>query len=676
MVGMLSATAEAPAGAPASAPRDGPRLPYLPGVDGLRAVAVVSVLLYHAEFSWMIGGYLGVEVFFVISGYLITSLLFAERSRTGGVKLGTFYIRRARRLLPALFVTLAGVMVLSLIFLPDQVASLRGDIVAAVGYATNWYFIVAQKSYFETATPSLIKHLWSLAIEEQFYLIWPLLFTGLLKLVGRKRLIALIVAGAALSSIWMAWLYAHLDASNPDALNRVYMGTDTRAAGLLIGAALALTWSPWRLGKSRTGKGAPLVLDVVGVAALGLLVYALYGLSEFSSSLYQGGFLKVSVLTAIVIAVVAHPAARLGRVLGCAPMRWIGLRSYGIYLYHFPIFVLIKPDPLIPNPNLYLYFVVRVAITMVVVELSYRYIEMPIRRGALGKAYASMKVARSQRPAGHRTRWALGTAGLAVMLIALSVLVVRAQPPSRADVVAVGASSPDDFGGALDVNGKPLPTADPNANDNEVASGDPNAGVPIGDPNAPPSSLDASTTAPGATDSTATATTVASTPPTAGGPPVTNPHGAIRCVGDSVMLGASPTIKAALGPESGVDAVVGRQVSVGIQIFQKWQQLGQIPDVIVVQLGNNGTFTDQQFDDIMTALKGVRRVIFVDVKVPRRWQDTNNTVIGNGVSRYPNTVLVDWYSASIDHPEYFWSDGMHLRPEGANAYANLILSKL
>jgi hypothetical protein len=299
---------------------------------------------------------------------------------------------------------------------------------------------------------------------------------------------------------------------------------------------------------------------------------------------------------------------------------------------------------------------------------------MPIRRGAIGRLITSLRLAKAQRPKAQRTRWGLVSALLVSLLVALSIVVVRAQPPSATTVLAAGSTdSNSDFGGALDVNGNPLPTADPNAgvDDNQVSADaagglgtDPGATTPASDPSTSAAAADTSVP-----DTTAAPTTIPS-------PPTTNPHGPVRLVGDSVMLGASSTLKSVLGPSSAVDAVVGRQVSVGVQIFQKWEQLGQIPDVIVVQLGNNGTFTDQQFDQIMQSLKTVRKVIFVNVKVPRRWEDTNNQVIENGVSRYSNTVLVDWFDASNDHPEYFWSDGMHLRPEGAQIYANLIASKL
>jgi peptidoglycan/LPS O-acetylase OafA/YrhL len=221
------------------------RLPYLPGLDGLRALAVIAVLLYHAELPWIPGGFLGVEVFFVISGYLITTLLLAEWRQRGRIDLKAFWLRRARRLLPALYLLLVVTLAYAVVFLPGEVAGLRGDAVAALGYVTNWYLVLGHESYFEAiGRPSLLKHLWSLAVEEQFYLLWPpvlALGLGVGATRWRERRVLLgALALAAASALLMALLY------RPEVdLSRVYFGSDTRAAGLLIGAALAFAWTPW-----------------------------------------------------------------------------------------------------------------------------------------------------------------------------------------------------------------------------------------------------------------------------------------------------------------------------------------------------------------------------------------------------------------------------------------------
>ena len=226
-----------------------PRLGYIPALDGLRALAVIGVLLYHGDVKWMPGGFLGVDVFFVISGYLITSLLLSDWREHLKIRFGNFYLRRARRLLPALFVMLGVVTLFSIFFLPDTLTELRGQNLAAIFYIENWYLIFHKVSYFVAAgRPSLLRHVWSLAVEEQFYLIWPLIFSLLLAWWGKQRgkLLLAILGGALASTVLMAVIYEpYTDPS------RVYFGTDTRASTMLIGAALAIIWTPWRLTATR-----------------------------------------------------------------------------------------------------------------------------------------------------------------------------------------------------------------------------------------------------------------------------------------------------------------------------------------------------------------------------------------------------------------------------------------
>ncbi len=425
-----------------AAPRNAPsgvsgRLPYLPGLDGLRALAVFSVLLYHGGYSWMVGGFLGVEVFFVISGYLITSLLLAEWRDDNHISLGRFWIRRARRLLPALFVLLVGVLLVGVIFLPDEVAGLRGDVLASVFYVNNWAYIFTDQSYFEVVgRPSLVAHLWSLAVEEQFYLLWPLLFVGGMKLLGRRWFPVLVVAGAIGSAVLMAALF---DPSGGDP-SRVYYGTDTRAAGLLFGCALAFVWAPWRL-RPTVGRGMTVAFDLIGVAALAVLVHMLIFTNEFSSSLYRGGFLRLDLVTLVVIAVIVHPAAHLGRWMGIAPLRWLGLRSYGIYLFHWPVFQLTRPglDVDLDGPAL---FALRLAITLALAELSYRFVELPIRKGALSRRWADLRGAGGYRKQALRRRWATALIGAFALIVPLAVVAALAERPAPPDYLAVGSTGP------------------------------------------------------------------------------------------------------------------------------------------------------------------------------------------------------------------------------------------
>jgi peptidoglycan/LPS O-acetylase OafA/YrhL len=407
-----------------------PRLPYRPGVDGLRTVAVAAVLLYHGGVPWTPGGFLGVDIFLVISGYLITSLLLAERRSTGSIALPRFWLRRARRLLPASLLVIAVCLLLGATVLRSQLGVLRGDGLASLLYVMNWHEVFSHRSYFEAfARPSLLRHFWSLSLEEQFYLIWPPVLLGVLAIARRGRIVIGLAVAAMASVVLMAVLFdPHADPS------RVYFGTDTRCVGLLVGALLAFAWDPARL-TTAVGPGAGNVLDAVGGAALALLLAVIWRTQEFSPWLYRGGFAVVAVLTAIVIAVLVHPAARLGAVLGWGPLRWLGLRSYGIYLWHWPVIALTRPD-IDVHMSRWILVPLQAAAAVGLAALSYRFVEQPVRRGT-ALPWLRSKLLALQPTA----RWLTtgGAAALAVGLLAF-VLLRPSLAPSRASAIP---GSPD-----------------------------------------------------------------------------------------------------------------------------------------------------------------------------------------------------------------------------------------
>ncbi|MBK9179377.1 MAG: acyltransferase [Acidimicrobiales bacterium] len=632
-------------------PHAGTRLPYLPGLDGLRALAVIAVLLYHADLTWIPGGFLGVEVFFVISGYLITSLLLAEWRDTGRIDLGQFWLRRARRLLPALFLVLAVTIAFSALFLRGELQGLRGDVLAALTYSTNWYLSFSGQSYFEAfGRPPLLQHLWSLAVEEQFYLLWPLLFTLGMTRLGRRRVFRLVLVGVAASTLLMAVLYS------PDRdPSRVYYGLDTRAAGLLIGVALAFLWSPWRL-KKPAGRAAPAVLDAIGLASLAGLVASLFLIGETSTFLYRGGFLVVSLLTAALIAVAVHPASRLTvTVLGVAFLRWVGVRSYGIYLWHWPIYQITRPELDVPISGVPL-LVFRLALTAIVAELSFRYVEIPVRQGALGRRLAAIRLARGLGRTRLVARTAWATTGAVAVVGLLGLALVRAPEPGLPDFLNAGANGPGLDRGNAD---KPVDVL-ASATTTTVAAVPPTTTVPTSAPAAGP-----------AGDPAATPTGPAPTAPPATTPPPP-PAPATVAVGDSVMLGAATALGQAFGGNIIVDAVVGRQASDGVAVLRARRDAGQLTGTVVVQLGNNGTFNDAQFDEMMQVLQGVPKVVVLNVRVTRGWESQVNQTVAAGASRYPNVVFLDWYNASAGRYDLFWDDDIHLRPEGAAYYAQLI----
>ena len=402
-------------------------LGYMPALDGLRALAVAAVVLYHLNVPQLPGGYLGVDVFFVVSGFLITALLLAELDRWGSVDLAAFWIRRARRLLPALFVVMGAVVAYAqFLAQPAQRAQLRGDGLATLLYYSNWRFIYAGESYFaQYGDPSPLRHTWSLAIEEQWYFVLPLLMTGLaaLGLFRRRALAVSFGAGAVLSAAWAAHLY------NPDVdPSRVYYGTDTRVQGLLTGACLAavLGHRAWgaraavpttpsqylKVGPWTVRLGGPLLIQHLAMLGAVILAAAMALLPESSSWLYQGGFLVVAIASAAIIMAIRGPGP-LTTLLSLPPLRWLGRISYGVYLWHWPIIVILSPERTgLQGITLGLF---RIAMTLGISELSYRFVELPVRRGRL-RALSARRVLRPRIVA-------------VVVPVALIVALVVATPP-------------------------------------------------------------------------------------------------------------------------------------------------------------------------------------------------------------------------------------------------------
>jgi peptidoglycan/LPS O-acetylase OafA/YrhL len=396
---------------------------YLPGLDGLRALAVAVVVAYHLDYGWAQGGLLGVGVFFTLSGYLITDILVGQWAARGRIKLVDFWMRRARRLLPALFVVLAVVTVW--VNAADRVfiRGFRGDVIASVFYVSNWWYIGQHSSYYARfAPPAPLDHLWSLAVEEQFYLVWPWVVLLLVWLAGQVRRrrrhltdglggLAGSVSGPGGGAPYLTWrsrlvlAVATLTLAAGSALlmtglyhpgydpTRVYEGTDTRAFGLLIGAALAIVWPTRRpaasgpvSGGATTDRTVPALgrwlLDVAGLAGLVVIAVLVWRTNEYSGFMFRSGLAVLSLATAAVVAAAVTPGSLLGRVLGCSPLRWLGVRSYGVYLWHYPLIVLTAAAGTAGGP-VSLARAVAVAVgTVAAAAVSWQFIEAPIRRGA------------------------------------------------------------------------------------------------------------------------------------------------------------------------------------------------------------------------------------------------------------------------------------------------------
>lgn len=633
-----------PAGTPSQGMRRGPVVPYVPGLDGLRALAVLAVVVYHANKQWLGGGFLGVEVFFVISGYLITLLLIAERERQGGVSLTSFWIRRARRLLPALFVLLIGTTVYCAMFDRDRLGMLRGDVVSGVLYVSNWFQVWTGSSYTSDFAFAPLRHLWSLAVEEQFYIVWPVVMYVVLRRLRSRTLPILglvFTAGAIGIAVYTAMTYRtgvidtfdktpeqymNIFGRNILRTDFLYLGTISRASGLFLGAALAAVWRPWAIRRGRAGSNANGldVLGVLGLVALGFMCWKFRDVVSVTDVgtqgydlLYRGGLFAVGIATLFAIATVTHPRSRLGKyVIGTPILVWIGKRSYGLYLYHWTIFQVYRESA---GTGLSIEeFAVLMFITLVVTELSYQFIETPIRTGTALQAY------RRWRQRGGRVG-----APIAVGLATLSVV------PVFSIASLVGARViPDDI------------TANLNENEDAVTS------------------IATTTTIAGVTTTVPASTTT------------TLAKGKIDvlAVGDSVMLGSAKKL-ASHGIR--VDAAKNRQVIYALQIFNYYKSTKELGNNIVIHLGTNGITKKATFEKILDPIKDVPNVIVLTMRAPGRASETlNNAIINELPLTYPNVKILDWHAISKDHPDWFASDGIHPNSTGQDQYVSAILKAL
>lgn len=640
-------------------------VPYLPGMDGMRALAVIAVMIYHANSDWLPGGYLGVEVFFVISGYLITLLIVAEHERSDRIDLKAFWIRRARRLLPALFTMLLLVIVYTAIFVPDALGQLRGDVVAALTYVTNWYQIWQGQGYTAAGDFAPLRHLWSLAVEEQFYLLWPLVMVALLSagsrhvarsavwLIGIALGITVVMAvvyqpgriGECSVTPEQYWIIGDRCISKMDTL---YLSTVTRAGGLLAGAALALLWRPVAVMRGPLrNKGALFDLAaLVGLIGLAAMVWwvPLITPAGADAFLFRGGFLVCGILTLMMLVGVTHQRGFSGRLLGSTVLVWIGVRSYGLYLYHWPIYQAIRK--VAGNPLSLWQFVLAMILTVAITEASFRFIETPIRARRVAQWWRNLRQSPDPLP-----RQVVVASGVAVAVIASFGVVTLAAAPLQDNEIAI--SLDENVGAVVDlgdlVGGETAPaTSVPT----ETGATDPSTGP--------------------ATDSTAVATTTTTTSTTT---TTTLPPEPITflAVGDSVMLGAAQQLQ-----NNGVvvDAEVSRQMIDMIPVMEQLRDRGLFGTAVVVHLGTNGPISQETIDRFMEPLSQVPNVVVLTARANRGWTAPNNELLRALASR-PNVIVLDWEALAAECPgNCFYSDGIHLRPEGQQYYSRLIFDVL
>lgn len=609
---------------------------YISGFDGIRTLAVIGVILYHLAPYQFQGGFLGVPIFFVVSGYLITDLLFQEWQQNKRIDVIGFYIRRVKRLYPALVTLVLATTAYITLFARDLLANIRAVIMTNLLYVYNWYQVAHHESYFDKfGTQSPFTHLWSLSIEGQFYLFWPLIIIILLKFVKKKQpIFDTMIILAFISALLMAILYR--TGQDP---SRVYYGTDTRMFSILLGAALAVVWPSTALRKDLP-TNLRLLLDVIGGGALMLLCLMFMQMTGESALVYRGGMFFFSVLSMILVAVVAHPGADMNRLLTNRLFTWIGKRSYGIYLYQYPVLVFFESKINVADHS-FLYALIEVALILVLSDLSYRFLELPLQHFDYSKTWSTLKEFCRRDSSYGNKRWYMLIPGLIVLLA-----VVGATTGTTS-----GSEAKKDT--ALEKTIK--------ENNKKVAKQNKNIAAKTSSSEHSSSSADTNT----AKQFDLTENEIAKAKQLQ-----------ITAVGDSVLADASTTLQE-IFPNMYVDAKVGRQVREAIPVLQSLAQSGKLANTVLLSEGTNGPYSEQELDQIMAIVGKERKLYWINVHVPtRRWQDQVNNDLKVAAKKYPNLKVIDWYTYSKNHLEWFYDDNVHPNSEGLKYYGPYVARQI
>ncbi|WP_374929820.1 acyltransferase family protein [Kytococcus sedentarius] len=689
-------------GARQKVPGEGTQRRYLTGLDGLRAIAVVSVMLFHFD-TGLDGGFLGVDVFFVLSGYLITSQLLT-RWRDGQVDLKHFWTARIRRLFPAVALLLLVVSVVMLVLDRGGVRSYLGDVLAASTYTSNWWYVLAERSYFEAAgRPPVLQHLWSLAVEEQFYVIWPLVVAGLtfafVRPGGRRwALLVLSVVGAVASSLWMGLGTAAADLPASGDTSRFYFGTDSHAMGLLTGAALAAL---------RDGRGfsdrlpalrpAGPLWTLVGVAGLAGLGWYFVAMDETSEALYRWGFAALAVLVAVLVVVATRPGP-VEWVLSLPPLRYLGTRSYSLYLWHWPIAAFTRPgiDVQWSEPVV---MAVRWGLTLAAAELSYRLVENPVRRQGFRATWDRLRRT-GRAPLTAASGLVTATAALAVGMTAVAVTTDPKQLEEQQVEEVLGDSEvgvvEDPSAGATDTGAGENPDSEvpPAPDDEATATGD---SEPSAQDPAPSQDPSPSPSASGGKDAQCDPTKITGDRVSHGAEEKwlgesqlavdTLPPGedglrlddSTQCMGltifgDSVPMSAGPILSRAFGALD-LRADVGVQSKHVLGFAQEALEADDVEsEVVLIHTGNNGLIRKDDLLEVATGLAekdSVTDVVLVRPHAHGSWDEGNQEMFDELESEDldPKISIADWKGISADQPGWFLSDRTHPNYTGKLHYA-------